>query len=252
MKSGYPLPLLVLAIAFFATGCSSSRKAYALRNRLYKVEYIGQYDVEYASSKTARIPDSVRRQMAAERAAGIGHAGPPLRVRVRGIREGDSVLLAIDIVSDEKTGVGHYIVNPRLGTLGIFSTGGRGKRGDASMGELGGDGGVGGTIEVRFDSSALAYVDCSCLQFYNPGGEPWDAGKPVRSGPHAEAINAVGNYGAWGLYGDWGPAIRFEDAAGRLVRTNAPIVSVAASYVTKVNMRQQVAQLFHDAPSFQK
>ena len=166
-----------------------------------------------------------------------GTLGSTLHVYVSAMQLGDSAILRLKV---EEVGVAKrpdiYYVNPRFGQIIISANGGDGGNGgrgqdgkpqdekhfaaDGGNGGNGGNGGGGGTIRVTMDSSALGYVNCSCILYFNKGGIGGSGGDGGAGG-QTESVPGVysrsGDAGNPGLNGSDGPTIEVLATNGKLL-----------------------------------
>jgi hypothetical protein len=116
-----------------------------------------------------------------------GKAGAAVRINIAAIpAEGNNVVLQIITTTNTKAQKDTFFVNPQQGQIKFIADGGNGGNGgaggtglpkdgkkSATSGGSGGDGGKGGkggNIEVYFDSTAFAFINCPCLVYSNYGG----------------------------------------------------------------------------------
>ena len=186
---------------------------FSKRNKTYDIHYDGH------TGKHGHNALDLFKFMSREGSdGGSGGQGPCLQARISAIPTGDSIILAIDITPDGAVQTDHYYVNPRHGKIFIFANGGEGGwGGDGSdviftRGYSGGNGGQGGIIDMMYDSSALAFVDCPCIIARNLGGKGGDGGSGGRKD------NQDAGPGQEGLWGDAGPPICKKDMNGNTLR----------------------------------
>ncbi|MGG9962758.1 hypothetical protein [Ferruginibacter sp. SUN106] len=116
-----------------------------------------------------------------------GKAGASVRINIAAIpAEGNNVVLQIVSTTNTKSSKDTFFVDPQKGQIKFIADGGNGGSGgaggtglskdgkkSATSGGSGGDGGKGGkggNIEVYFDSTAFAFINCPCLIYSNEGG----------------------------------------------------------------------------------
>lgn len=103
-----------------------------------------------------------------------GRNGPELTVQVRAMPLFGRQLLQISIPVPDGSHTDQFYVDPAKGQLKIFADGSDGgKAGVNAKGFKGTDGraGKGGSITVLLDSSAAAFMRCTCLVFTNNEGK---------------------------------------------------------------------------------
>lgn len=228
MKYRYLLFLLPFVFCLSLDGYSQknqdpaakARKAtkFSRRNESYSIHYDGE------SGKNGRNAFDLFNFISRRGSDGhAGSTGPRLQINVSGIPSEDSIILGIEITQQGTSQTDYFYVNPRHGTISIFADGGPGGiGGDGSdiaytNGYSGGNGGPGGTIDIVYDSSAIAFVDCPCIVALNHGGRGGDGGEGGKNG------NSRASQGQPGLNGIPGPPVCKKDRNGNILRTMPPL-----------------------------
>ncbi|GAB2811668.1 hypothetical protein [Ferruginibacter profundus] len=116
-----------------------------------------------------------------------GKAGAAVRINIAAIpAEANNVVLQIIAAANTRAQKDTFYLDPQKGQIKFIADGGNGGSGgaggtglskdgkkSATSGGSGGDGGKGGkggNIEVYFDSTAFAFINCPCLVYSNEGG----------------------------------------------------------------------------------
>ena len=221
------LILLLLSVSLTANSRPPKRdKRFALRNTFYQVNYQAEKGRDGLDG-SARLGSLVPlHPPCSGRDGKTGHTGPNLFGRVSALRVGDSVILVIVIRKDKEARTNCYYVNPRYGKIIIDADGGDGGAGgwgacgseknetNGGDGGNGGVGGKGGAIDMTFDSTAVGYVHCSCIIYFNRGGRGGSGG---HGGEGKGGCSKDGQYGMNGENGIPGAPVSIRDPSGRVI-----------------------------------
>jgi len=217
MKTALQNLLLVSIIAFSFSKTFSQHKTDGVQIVNYKPEAAKSGkdgDNRWVLIKLFRMANSGRD-------GSNGKAGAAVRVNIAAIpAEGNNIVLQIISTTNTKAQKDTFFVDPQKGQIKFIADGGNGGSGgaggtglskdgkkSATSGGSGGDGGKGGkggNIEVYFDSTAFAFINCPCIVYSNDGGRGGyggSGGRPAADYTYEPGKGTDGKNGATGEKG---------------------------------------------------
>jgi len=153
-----------------------------------------------------------------------GENGVDLKIKIYALPEGNATRLKLFCFVNN-TLRDSFLIHPATQQIKFLADGGDGGKGGSGESGLpqegnkgptgggdggrGGKGGSGGSIEVYFDSSAIAFTKCKCLLYSNEGGEGGDGGNGGYAGTNysSDPQTGKGSEGEQGRHGPIGPPV---------------------------------------------